>query len=160
MVLGAFLPHLQESHMVRTGAARVALCSPPFRRHWIFNSFRNERSWRLGVASALEMVVPAGYAPASSGYQPDALLLSYRTEIGSSGAPWQRRSRFLLWLIICDLWFDSESHRAENKPHLHRANSNDTAWLVTAPWEQLTLVTDHRFHWPLLSCAKRCQPIT
>src|SRR5579883_1952740 len=77
-------------------------------------------------------------------YQPDALLLSYRTEIGSSGAPWQRRSRFLLWLIICDLWFDSESHRAENKPHLHRANSNDTAWLVTAPWEQLTLVTDHR----------------
>src|ERR1044071_7622335 len=35
-----------------------------------------------------KMVVPAGNAPASSGYQPGALLLSYRTEIGSSGAPW------------------------------------------------------------------------
>jgi hypothetical protein len=30
------------------------------------------------------MVVPAGNAPASSGYQPGALLLSYMTEIGSS----------------------------------------------------------------------------
>src|SRR5262249_28401758 len=37
-----------------------------------------------------EMVVPAGNAPASSGYQPGALLLSYRTEIGSSDALWRR----------------------------------------------------------------------
>ena len=36
------------------------------------------------------LVVPAGNAPASSGYQPGALLLSYRTEIGSSGALWER----------------------------------------------------------------------
>src|SRR5512133_2608430 len=34
-----------------------------------------------------KLVVPAGNAPASSGYQPGALLFSYRTEIGSSGAP-------------------------------------------------------------------------
>ena len=33
-----------------------------------------------------EMVVPAGNAPASSGYRPGALLLSYRTESESRGA--------------------------------------------------------------------------
>ena len=54
----------------------------------------------------------------------------------------------LIWLIDdCDLWFNSESDRAEIKPQFDRANSNDTAWLVTAPWEQLALVSDHRFHW-------------
>jgi hypothetical protein len=52
--------------------------------------------------------------------------------------------------------FNSESLRAEIKPHFHRAHSNDTAWFVTAPWEQLALVTDHRFHWRLLSCPNRC----
>jgi hypothetical protein len=58
----------------------------------------------------------------------------------------------LIWLIDDrDLWFDSESHRAKNKPHLHRANSNNTAWLVTAPWEQLALETDNWFHDLLLS---------
>ena len=36
----------------------------------------------LGV----KMVVPAGNAPASPGYQPGALLLSYRTESESRGA--------------------------------------------------------------------------
>ena len=33
----------------------------------------------LGGACARQLVVPAGYAPASSGYQPGALLLSYET---------------------------------------------------------------------------------
>jgi len=60
----------------------------------------------------------------------------------------------LIWLT-CDRWFDSETHRAENKPQLDRANSNDTTWLVTASWEQLALVTDHWFHLRLLSCADR-----
>ncbi len=32
------------------------------------------------LRSAFKMVVPAGNAPASSGYQPGALLLSYRTK--------------------------------------------------------------------------------
>ena len=36
--------------------------------------------------SAFKMVVPAGNAPASPGYQPGALLLSYRTESESRGA--------------------------------------------------------------------------
>src|SRR5205085_9261694 len=31
--------------------------------------------------SGMNMVVPAGNAPASSGYQPDALLLSYETVV-------------------------------------------------------------------------------
>ena len=81
MVQGAFLPRLQAFPMVRTEAARVVSCSPLFRRRWIFKSFSDE-----SIASApleglsLEMVVPAGNAPASSGYQPGALLLSYRTE--------------------------------------------------------------------------------
>jgi hypothetical protein len=34
------------------------------------------------VANGDKMVVPAGNAPASSGYQPGALLLSYRTNGG------------------------------------------------------------------------------
>src|SRR6185503_16038902 len=33
-----------------------------------------------GACARPKMVVPAGNAPASSGYQPGALLLSYRTE--------------------------------------------------------------------------------
>jgi hypothetical protein len=33
----------------------------------------------FGIWSFRRLVVPAGNAPASSGYQPDALLLSYRT---------------------------------------------------------------------------------
>src|SRR6266852_4636895 len=37
-----------------------------------------------------EMVVPAGNAPASSGYQPGALLLSYRT--ACAGPPWRKAS--------------------------------------------------------------------
>jgi hypothetical protein len=78
---GSLLPHLLECHMVRIGVAEVALCSLLFRHHWTFKSFSNDRA-------EPEMVVPAGYAPASSGYQLGALLLSYRTEIGSSGAPW------------------------------------------------------------------------
>src|ERR1044071_707447 len=48
----------------------------------------------------LGVVVPRGNAPRSSGYQPGALLLSYRTEIGSSGAPWQRRSRVCFGLSM------------------------------------------------------------
>ena len=81
MVRGPFLPHLRALHMVRIGVAKVVSCSLLFRHHLIFKSFNND--W-----SRTEMVVPAGNAPASSGYQPGALLLSYRTEIGSSGAPW------------------------------------------------------------------------
>jgi hypothetical protein len=63
-------------------------------------------------------------------------------------------------LIDCDLGFDSKSHRAESKPHLHRANSDGTAWFVTAPWEQLALVSDHRFHWFLLSGSPTTAGIT
>ena len=36
-----------------------------------------------------EMVVPRGNAPRSPAYQAGALLLSYRTENGSSGALWR-----------------------------------------------------------------------
>ena len=43
---------------------------------------------------SVQLVVPRGNAPRSLAYQASALLLSYRTEIGSSGAPWERRSRF------------------------------------------------------------------
>ena len=81
MVRAPFLPHLRALHMVRIVVSEVALCSLLFRHRWIFRSFSND--W-----SRTEMVVPAGNAPASPGYQPGALLLSYRTEIGSSGAPW------------------------------------------------------------------------
>ncbi len=86
MVRGAFLPPQRAPHMVRTGAARVVSCSLAFRRRWIFKSFSNEGSWRFvrrqrsSSRQNLKMVVPAGNAPASSGYQPGALLLSYRTE--------------------------------------------------------------------------------
>ena len=41
-----------------------------------------------------EMVVPRGNAPRSSAYQADALLLSYRTGNGSSGALWGTPLRF------------------------------------------------------------------
>jgi hypothetical protein len=40
---------------------------------------------RRGKARKGRLVVPAGNAPASSGYQPGALLLSYETEIVSGG---------------------------------------------------------------------------
>src|SRR5437016_2375210 len=44
----------------------------------------------LGVLSQHKLVVPAGNAPASSGYQPGALLLSYRTMADGVGiAPTQ-----------------------------------------------------------------------
>src|SRR5438128_1809169 len=45
---------------------------------------------QLGVlAHGHKLVVPAGNAPASSGYQPGALLLSYRTKIEPEGALWE-----------------------------------------------------------------------
>src|SRR5260370_3803840 len=37
--------------------------------------------------SGMNMVVPAGNAPASSGYQPGALLLSYETMVNCGFAP-------------------------------------------------------------------------
>ncbi len=80
-----------------------------------------------------------------------ALGLSIHCDPMPDRQRWFRDRCDLLAFITCDLWFNSESHPAEIKPQLYRANSNDTAWLVTAPWEQLALVTDHRFHWSLLS---------
>src|SRR3954466_7781187 len=77
-------------------------------------------------------VVLAGNAPASSGYQPGALLLSYRTET--------------------DSWFLSEAHRTKNEGHLYRrADSEDSLWFVALAKEQLALISDNRFHKRLLS---------
>jgi hypothetical protein len=60
---------------------------------------RAQAPLRSRTIPIVRLVVPAGNAPASSGYQPVVVaackrLLSYRTEIGSSGAPWRRRSSF------------------------------------------------------------------
>ena len=41
----------------------------------------------LSQLLGVNMVVPAGNAPASSGYQPDALLLSYETMVNCGFAP-------------------------------------------------------------------------
>jgi hypothetical protein len=48
---------------------------------------------------SFEMVVPAGNAPASSGYQPGALLLSYRTEKLNREASVTNASRSILDLV-------------------------------------------------------------
>ena len=43
------------------------------------------------------MVVPAGNAPASSGYQPDALLLSYETSSSCGFTPNRRIGRNVMF---------------------------------------------------------------
>ena len=56
------------------------------------------------------MVVPAGNAPASSGYQPGALLLSYRANIEPEGALWEHLPAAFMFqsknatLAIVRLW--------------------------------------------------------
>ena len=86
-----------------------------------------------GACARPQLVVPAGDAPASSGYQPGAG--------GRVQTPFELRDGF-------HLWFQTETwHRPKNEVRLRgRSDEDDTTWFVALAIEQLALVTDNRSH--------------
>jgi len=87
---------------------------------------------------------------------PDASeLLSCRTEIGSSGAPWLRRPRFYFRSIdkrhVAHFWFHTETHRSKFEFKSRQLDSEHAFRLDAPAKKQFVLISDNRFHGSLLS---------
>src|SRR5438045_1361923 len=78
--------------------------------------------------SGMNVVVPAGNAPASSGYQPGALLLSYETMVNCGFTPKRFTGR------------NTRFNRCVGP------NSQRTIWFIAPTEEQFALITDCGSH--------------
>src|ERR1035438_1217720 len=52
----------------------------------------------------------------------------------------------LFAFIICDFWFQTETHRTKNETHFRGTNSEDAIWFVALAKEQPTLIGERRLH--------------
>jgi hypothetical protein len=58
------------------------------------------------------------------------------------------------------VWFHAETHWSKYRFDSRRLDSEDALWLEAPAKEQFALISDHRFHWRLLSLQERLPGFT